>query len=65
MISRCISRAKSGTSKRIDGNKEVIEKNIKVFLEQSKPVLKHFEKINAPVFKIDASSSVAAVYKET
>ena len=54
MVNRCVTRAKSSKFKS-DGDKSVINNNIKTFQTQSKSVLNHFDKIGAPIFKIDGS----------
>ena len=61
MKERCMKRAE--TSGRSDDNEETIVKRLTTYLNESKPLVKKYEKENLLV-KIDASKSIDEVYAQ-
>ncbi|KAK3718806.1 bifunctional uridylate/adenylate kinase [Vermiconidia calcicola] len=60
MHERLLDRGK--TSGRADDNEESIKKRFRTFVEQSRPVVEHFEKEDR-VVKVDATTSKEEVYR--
>lgn len=61
-VERCLKRG-AGGSGRVDDNMDVIQKRIQTYLNESLPIIQHYEKSNL-VRKIDASKSADQVFED-
>lgn len=61
-IQRCLKRGAEGSG-RIDDNKEVLEKRIQTFVNESMPIINHYENLNL-VRKVDANKTPESVFED-
>ncbi|XP_075225988.1 cytidine/uridine monophosphate kinase Dak1 [Lycorma delicatula] len=61
-VKRCLKRGAEGSG-RVDDKKDVLEKRIQTFVNESLPVIKHYEKLNL-VRKVDANKSPELVFED-
>ncbi|KAK6587914.1 UMP kinase [Cryptosporidium xiaoi] len=61
VVERLLHRGE--TSGRVDDNKETIVKRLRVYHEETTPIIEHFKNVNK-CFSVDASSSIEAVWEE-
>lgn len=62
MLERCLKRAE--TSGRADDNAESLEKRVQTFIDQSYPVVDHYDKFGK-VSRIDATGDIASIAAAT
>lgn len=61
-IQRCLKRGAEGSG-RIDDNMEVLEKRIQTFVNDSMPIIKHYEKLHL-VRRVDATKTPELVFED-
>ncbi|XP_056631040.1 UMP-CMP kinase [Diorhabda sublineata] len=61
-LDRCIKRGASGSG-RTDDNEESLKKRCNVYINETRPIIEHYEKYNL-VKRIDASKTEAEVFDE-